>query len=222
MSTDILQAHRWPPASAIIWMNSGTSGTSRLCICFFIMRVATAVIPGSPAMPCGMWNRLPGGCIAVLPIQVNCRSFMCFLVIGVEPPEREEDVGLDTLHERRVRHDERRVDHVEGALGGDEADLAIGVVVAEVGDHGVVVVSVMVTHSWCLRCAVIACALIRARCVAVGDSCGRVRRSRGAWAHRRCRPSSWRASSGTARTASSSARPRRSTPDAASGSRRAP
>jgi hypothetical protein len=56
------------------------------------------------------------------------------LVDHVHAPEGEEDVGLDALTEGAVGHDQRRVGHVEAALGADEADLAIAVVVAEVGD----------------------------------------------------------------------------------------
>jgi hypothetical protein len=41
----------------------------------------------------------------------------------IEPEEREEDVGLDALHARAVRHDQAGVDPFEGTLGDDDRDL---------------------------------------------------------------------------------------------------
>ena len=49
MSADIRHAHRCPPESTICSRNSGTSGTPISAICFRIMWVAIAVMPGQAA-----------------------------------------------------------------------------------------------------------------------------------------------------------------------------
>ena len=48
---------------------------------------------------------------------------VALLVDGVEPEEREEQVGLDALGAGAVGHDQAGVDPVEGSLGDDDRDL---------------------------------------------------------------------------------------------------
>src|SRR5665647_3185749 len=104
-------------------------------------------------------------------------------------PEREEQVRLHALAERGVGQDQAGVGHVQVALGADDGELAPAAgLVVEVGDDGC-------AHSGVLSGA--------------GDV---VRRSRGAWAGRRCRPSSWPASWGRVRTGPWSQSRRRSAP----------
>ena len=78
MSADIRQAHRWPPAAWIMSSISGTGGTSSAAICWRIMRVAIACMPGSPDTAVGMW-------VAGLPTGENWRFAIVFLLMISKP-----------------------------------------------------------------------------------------------------------------------------------------
>ena len=78
MSADMWQAHRWPPASVMSSMNSGTVGRSRPSICLRIMWVAKACMPGRPMTAVGMW-------VAGLPTGLNARWSMVLLLIMSNP-----------------------------------------------------------------------------------------------------------------------------------------
>ena len=116
-STDALHAYRPAPVSAIISTNSGIDGMSSLLdLVLHVVR--------HHAWPCrGSRRARSRRCRPGIADGRELDVLVALLVDHVEAEEREEQVRLDALGARAVRHDQARVHAFERALADDDRHL---------------------------------------------------------------------------------------------------